>query len=52
MKKSQFLPGQPFELGPGAEFDRIRGIARVLGKHGAGIGDLLEFVRAARLAPE
>jgi thiamine-monophosphate kinase len=45
VKKSQFLPGQPFELGPGAEFDRIRGIARVLGKHGAGIGDDCGLVR-------
>jgi thiamine-monophosphate kinase len=45
VKKSEPVPGQSFELGPGPEFDRIRGITRVLGKHGAGIGDDCGLVR-------
>jgi thiamine-monophosphate kinase len=32
-------PGQSFPLGPGAEFDRIRGIIASLGTRAAGLGD-------------
>ena len=39
MKKPPAAPGQSVSLGPGPEFDRIRGIAQVLGKQGIGIGD-------------
>ena len=45
MKKAQPLPGQSLPLGPGPEFDRIRGIAQVLGKQGSGIGDDCGLVR-------
>ncbi|MFL5403385.1 MAG: thiamine-phosphate kinase [Gemmatimonadales bacterium] len=33
------LLGEGAELGPGAEFDRIRGVARLLGSRAAGLGD-------------
>jgi thiamine-monophosphate kinase len=45
VKKAQPLPGQGLPLGPGPEFDRIRGIAQVLGKQGSGIGDDCGLVR-------
>jgi thiamine-monophosphate kinase len=45
MKKTATTPGQTLALGPGPEFDRIRGIAQVLGKQGAGIGDDCGLVR-------
>jgi thiamine-monophosphate kinase len=37
--------GQGSVLGPGAEFDRIRGIARLLGDRASGLGDDCGFVR-------
>jgi thiamine-monophosphate kinase len=39
MMRSRSLPGQNLALGPGHEFDRIRGIASVLGAQGIGLGD-------------
>ena len=39
MTRAQSAPARPLELGPGPEFDRIRGIAKVLGAQGAGLGD-------------
>lgn len=38
-------PGQGLALGPGAEFDRIRKIVRMLGDQGAGLGDDCGLVR-------
>jgi thiamine-monophosphate kinase len=38
-------PGQGARLGPGAEFDRIRAIAEVLGKHAEELGHDCGFVR-------
>jgi thiamine-monophosphate kinase len=38
-------PGQGLALGPGAEFDRIRKIAQVLGDQGTGLGDDCGLVR-------
>jgi thiamine-monophosphate kinase len=45
VKKSVAVPGQSLPLGPGPEFDLIRGIAQVLGKQGLGIGDDCGLVR-------
>jgi len=45
VRKSPPTPGQSLPLGPGPEFDRIRGIAQVLGKQGVGIGDDCGLVR-------
>jgi thiamine-monophosphate kinase len=45
MKKAPHGPGQNIPLGPGPEFDRIRGITQVLGKQGIGIGDDCGLVR-------
>jgi thiamine-monophosphate kinase len=45
MKKVPPGPGQTIPLGPGPEFDRIRGITQVLGKQGIGIGDDCGLVR-------
>jgi thiamine-monophosphate kinase len=39
------LPGRSLALGPGAEFDRIREIARVLGAQGIGLGDDCGLIR-------
>ena len=39
MTRARPFPGQSLALGPGPEFDRIRGIAGVLGAQGAGLGD-------------
>jgi thiamine-monophosphate kinase len=38
-------PRQDSALGPGAEFDRIRGIARLLGDKAAGLGDDCGLIR-------
>lgn len=45
MKARWQQEGQGARLGPGAEFDRIRAIAEVLGKHAEGLGDDCGFVR-------
>jgi thiamine-monophosphate kinase len=45
MKKAPPSPGQSLPLGPGPEFDRIRGITQVLGKQGIGLGDDCGLVR-------
>ncbi|HSJ75428.1 MAG TPA: thiamine-phosphate kinase [Gemmatimonadales bacterium] len=37
--KSKADPGRTLALGPGAEFDRIRGIIQVLGPNATGLGD-------------
>ena len=37
--KPEAGPGRSIALGPGAEFDRIRGIIQVLGSRAAGLGD-------------
>ena len=37
--KSEADPGRTLALGPGAEFDRIRGIIQVLGPNATGLGD-------------
>jgi thiamine-monophosphate kinase len=39
MSRARSFPGQSLALGPGPEFDRIRGIAGVLGAQGSGLGD-------------
>jgi thiamine-monophosphate kinase len=39
------LLGEGAELGPGAEFDRIRGVARLLGSRAAGLGDDCALIR-------
>jgi thiamine-monophosphate kinase len=39
------VPGRGLALGPGREFDRIRGIARMLGAQGLGLGDDCGLIR-------
>lgn len=40
------LTGRSLALGPGPEFDRIRGITQLLGEQGAGLGDDCGLIRA------
>jgi thiamine-monophosphate kinase len=47
MTRLQPPPGRTLELGPGAEFDRIRDIVRVLGSQGTGLGDDCGLIREA-----
>lgn len=45
MNRPQLLAGRSLELGPGAEFDRIRRIAEALGPQGVGLGDDCGLIR-------
>lgn len=45
MTRDPFVPERRQALGPGREFDRIRGIARQLGAQGIGLGDDCGLIR-------
>jgi thiamine-monophosphate kinase len=45
MNRPRLLAGRSLELGPGAEFDRIRRIAQALGPQGVGLGDDCGLIR-------
>jgi thiamine-monophosphate kinase len=45
MNRPHLLAGRSLELGPGAEFDRIRRIAQALGPQGVGLGDDCGLIR-------
>jgi thiamine-monophosphate kinase len=45
MNRPHMVAGRSLELGPGAEFDRIRRIAQTLGAQGVGLGDDCGLIR-------